>query len=166
MPYVTPITDRTISDILNKTAKGYFNKADWTRIYGNSSELNSLIDTKLGDTITFNSVTVPDIDGAPEDILDLLNTTLANVTRMRTGLLANFPFVDITGSLDIIDDWIAGDNETSPDHTDVNEWEETIDIIYNAVTDATLQEFNIADESDNLIIDESGNFLTQELWST
>ena len=165
MAYTTPVTDRTISDIINKTAKGYFNKADWTRIYGNSGELNSLIDTKLGDTITFNSVTVPDIDGAPEDILDLLNTTLANITRMRTELLASF-LLDITGALDITDDWVAGDTEISPDYTDVNEWEETIDIMYNAVTDATLQEFNIADESDNLIIDESGNFLTQELWSS
>jgi len=166
MAWVTPVTDRTLSDILNKETKGYFNKADWTRIYDNSDVLNDLIDSKFSETITFDTVVVPNIDGAPNSILALLNTTLANVERMRVELLASFPFVLITGAVEVVDDWEAGDLKVVPDYTDVNEWEETLGIMYDAVTDASLVEINIVDESDNLIVDESGNFLISELWST
>ena len=60
MSYKTPITDRTLTDITTKTAKAFFNVADWVRIYGNAEIINAIV-SELNGAITFDAITEPTV---------------------------------------------------------------------------------------------------------
>jgi hypothetical protein len=123
MAYVTAITDRVLSDVTTPTSKGYFNVADWTRIYDNARLTASLVNIVDDEAYTFPSIGYPTIENIPTvtDFNDLLNA----IEIMRSA-------VSVAGALvEIKDDWISGNGETSPDYSDANLWENTVDVIWN-----------------------------------
>lgn len=127
MSYVTAITDRVLSDVTTPTSKGLFNVADWTRIYGNARLTNSLAEINLDTAITFNLVAAPTTSRTLTGIITDINTLLANIERLRLAVAGE----SIPGTTtEIVDDWVAGQNEEAPDYTDVNLWESTIDAIW------------------------------------
>lgn|SRR5574341_403662 len=127
MPYTTPIKDRTITDITNRTSKAFINVADWVRIYYNARYTSGLASIKLGSNIVFN-VVAPDpvITDFPNETK--FNTLLNNIELMRLAVIG----LSIPGALtEIKDDYVAGINEEAPDYVDVNLWESTIDAIWD-----------------------------------
>ena len=125
MSYTTPITDRSAADIAAKNSKAFFNVSDWTRIYNNSSETNSAIDTALGLSIAFTTLTTP--TNATIPTVSEINSFLANIERMRSALSSNIADSEF---VEIKDDWIAGQSNSAPNYTHVNSWGKVIDIIY------------------------------------
>lgn len=122
MSYVTAVT--------NHTASGYFNVADWTRIYGNALEANSAFTTAVGTTVAFTAVTAPTTSTDPTTILAKFNSLLANIELLRVASVTFLP----TLTTEIKDDYIAGAGEETLDYYDVNLWESTIDYIYQNIT--------------------------------
>lgn len=127
MRYTTPITDRTALDVTNKTAKAFFNVADWQRIYNNTQVTKALVDLLLSINITFNTVVTPTILTIPT--VTELNTLLANIERIR--IASNLP--SITGLTEITSAWLAGSSVDAPDYLDVNEWEQVLDIVFAVI---------------------------------
>jgi len=123
MPYVTPIFDRTATDIANRTSKAFINVADWTRIYDNALFVNPIVGTALGLTIQFDTVSVPTSTTIPT-VTDV-NKLTGNIERMRV-------VAEAIGTVEVKDDYIAGAGQIAPDYLNVNDWEETIDIINTA----------------------------------
>ena len=135
MAYVTAITDRVLSDITTPTSKGYWNIADWTRVYGNSQLVNSLAAIMLDTPIVFNTLTAPTITTIPS-VTDF-NTFLANIERLRLAVAGE----SIVGTgTEIKDDYTAGTGYESPDYVDANLWESTLDAIWNHYNGPTLDE--------------------------
>jgi hypothetical protein len=120
MSYVTPIFDRTLADITNKTSKAYFNVADWVRVNGNAEYIKELIESFLGISIQLDTVSTPTTATIPT-VTDL-NTLLANIEHLRT-------VSEVIQTTAIKHDWVAGIGEKAPDYLDVNKWEQTIDVI-------------------------------------
>lgn len=54
MRYIIPVTDRAITDIQRKTAKGYLNAADWNRIQTNLWNTNLLVQKIAGTSTPTN----------------------------------------------------------------------------------------------------------------
>jgi hypothetical protein len=131
MAYTTPIFDRALSDITNRTAKGLFNVSDWQRIYDNSEAVNILVSDTIGITITFDALTPPTITTIPA--VSDINSLLQNIerTRLASGLPA------ITGLVEIKYNWTAGTDQLAPTYLTVNSWEEVLDIIYYAIIRAS-----------------------------
>ena len=118
MSYVTAVT--------NHTAAGYINVADVNRIYGNA-RLASQLTAISWTNITFDDVAAAETTTTPTNILEMINTTLANIERMR---LAGED-AGVTGiSTEIKDDWLAGAGNPAPIYSHVNIWESTIDAIW------------------------------------
>lgn len=127
MAYVTAVTDRALSDITTPTSKGYWNVADWVRVYGNSQLVRNLAATMLATSIRFDILsTVPTITTIPS-VTDF-NTFLANIERTRLAVVS----VPIPGTTtEIKDDYLAGSGQESPDWVDANLWESTLNAIWN-----------------------------------
>lgn len=127
MAYVTAITDRKNADIIARNSKAFFNVADWTRVYGNSLEVNTLLATNIY-TLSFDTLTTPTAADIPT--VSEINIMLANIERMR--LWASIYLRDyITDPLfvEIKDDWIAGQSNTAPNYINVNSWEKVLDLL-------------------------------------
>lgn len=123
MPYITPVTDRTYADVVNKTSKGYFNVADWTRIYGNAQYVNGLLATiALSPFTTIATPTITTIPSATN-----LNALLYNIELMRLALIAIG--IDL-GQPSLNYSWVAGVDQDAPDYMDANDWERSINLIY------------------------------------
>jgi hypothetical protein len=130
MSWITPIIDRILSDITTPTSKGYFNIADWSRINGNITVIDNILDAAGYYDISLNSLTPPDITTIPwaGDINDLIENI--EILRIRSGLPANL------GLTVLAYDYIGGANEIAPDYNDVNDWENNLLIIYEALPKA------------------------------
>lgn len=118
MKYTEPVYDRVLSDVTNKTAKGYFNLADWIRIYGNAELIHALEEVILSNGLTFTEIATPTITTIPT--VDDINTLLVNIETVR----ALFPTG--AGLVELKTDW--GGN-ASPTYKDVNDWERNIDLL-------------------------------------
>jgi hypothetical protein len=133
MSYVTPITDRAQSDITNKTSKGYWNVADWSRVYGNSRLVNGLTAIELGALVYFDTLIMPTIITIPT--VAEFNMFLANIERVRVAVSGE----SISGTTtEIKDDYIAGPGQDAPDFSDANLWESTLDAIWDYYDGASL----------------------------
>jgi hypothetical protein len=132
MRYIEPIvTDRTISDVRNKTSKGYFNIADWERIDNNARAAKALVDFLLSISVSYGSTITPEITTIPT--VANLNTLLTNIENLRLAVDA----YEIAGVVPIKNDWQAGPGQPAPDYEDANNWERNIDLIYNNIGDET-----------------------------
>lgn len=118
MSYVTPVT--------NHTASSYFNVADWNRIYNNAQLMCSLAEIKLGSPIVFTSVVAQTITTNPTTILLSIGTLLTNIDNARAAMAALLPALTT-----VKHDWLAGMGNVAPNYTHVNQWESTIDAIWD-----------------------------------
>jgi len=120
MKLISPVTDRTLSDVLNRTAKGFINTDDWIRIYRNSQFVSLVISILLDTDIDFDELTEPTTTSFPT--VDDLNTLLANIQRAKDA--SGLPD-GIGGLVDVKTDWTAGVSSVSPNYVDANAWEQT-----------------------------------------
>jgi hypothetical protein len=124
MPWVSPIFDRELSDIQNRTNKGFFNVSDWNRINGNISEVKDLILSILGLTVTITTLIVPDtnVHPAAEDI----NSLVGNIEFVRIGAC-----LPLTVGLEILKhDYEPGNGAATPNYIAVNSWEKNLNLLY------------------------------------
>jgi hypothetical protein len=125
MPFVTPVTDRTAADILNKTDKSFFNVADWIRINGNTIYVRALMYVLRGINIDFETLDTPSITTIPT--VDEFNAFIQNIENIRLAL--GLPAV--AGIVDLKTDYEAIENSEVPDYTDANAWEKNLLLIKN-----------------------------------
>jgi hypothetical protein len=130
MRYIAPVTDRSAADIANKTAKAFFNVADWQRVHNNAQVTKALVDFLLSINVTFDAVIEPTIATVPT--VAQLNALLGNIDRLR--IESSLPA--ITGLAEITSDWQSGTGANAPDYLDANEWEQVLDVILNSVAKA------------------------------
>lgn len=127
MGYTTPITDRVLSDVTTPTSKGYFNVADWTRIYNNARLTSSLTFIQAGGTEAFTPITAPTTSTIPTLFISMFQTLTANIeqfrARMQAAALLTLPSIKT--------DWLAGAGNVAPNYQHVNQWESTIDAIWD-----------------------------------
>lgn len=137
MAYTTPVTDRTMADVQNKTAKGYFNLADFTRIYGNNVEVNTLLAIFGASVPSFT--TISGVTTASTDLLAIINTMVGNIENLRLWCIAIQPsyFSGLTGFDELKDDWAGGPSASAPTYVYVNSWEKVLDLAYQKILDYT-----------------------------
>lgn len=136
MSYVTPVTDRSATDIANQTSKAFWNVADFERVYGNSLLVHSLIVIYAGATsLIFNQLAMPTITTIPT-VADF-NTFLANIERARQAFVDDEAVIPGV-TTEIKDDYTGGAQGTSPKFTDANLWESTLDAIWEYYDGASL----------------------------
>lgn len=133
MAYITPVTDRTVLDIANRTSKGFWNVVDHERVYNNSQLVNSLASIMLDEVIVFDTLSTATITSIPS--ASGSNTFLANIERVRLAVASE----SIPGTeTEIKDDYEEGPQGTSPKYTDANLWESTLDAIWDYYNGAAL----------------------------
>ena len=125
MPFVTPIIDRTITDIINKTDKSFFNVADWIRINGNTTYVRALMFVLRGINIDYTELDTPSITTIPT--VAEFNVFIQNIENIR--LAIGLPA--IAGIVDLKTDYEAVENSEVPDYTDANAWEQNLLLIKN-----------------------------------
>src|SRR5574341_1195953 len=90
MSYITPVTDRVLSDVTNRTTKGFFNIADWNRIYNNAQLASGLASIQKGVNIPFGDCpatrVITDIPSATH-----VNTLLQSIELMRQEMVSLIP---------------------------------------------------------------------------
>ena len=128
MTYVTPVTDRVLSDVLNRTAKGYFNIADWSRIYNNSAHINDMAELATGGTIAFTTLTTPSVTTIPTPAS--INSLIENIDNVRAAV----DYSTVNALTALKHDWAA--DAPTFDWKTVNDWERYISAIYNALVAA------------------------------
>lgn len=128
MRYIEPITDRSATDVTNKTAKAFLNVADWLRIYQNQQVVKAFVDFILSMNITFSPFAVPTITSVPN--ITMLNTLLENIENIRQA--EGLPIIEGIDEA-INHDWGEGAGADAPDYLDVNQWEYILDAIYNSI---------------------------------
>lgn len=127
MPYTPGIFDRTQTDIDTRTNKAFFNVADWDRIEDNAIAVREVLVNQFGILVTFTGTTsAPAITSIPD--VDDFNRLLENIEQLRQAALSVMPALTASA---VTHDWVAGVAQDAPDYTDVNHWEEVIDIINN-----------------------------------
>lgn len=124
MAYITPVTDRAPADIVALNSKAYWNVADWERVYNNSYLTSALASIMLDTPIAFTLLTAPTIATIPA-VADF-NTLLTNIENARIAMIALLPALT-----EIKDNWQAGANVQVPNYTHANQWETTIDAIWD-----------------------------------
>jgi hypothetical protein len=129
MAWVTPITDRVLSDVTSPTpgGKGYFNVADWERIDGNVDEIKAILDAADYLDIPLNILVTPDITTIPD--VDDINDFIENIELLRQSACLPIGL----GLVALKYDYIGGANYEAPDYEDVNDWENNLLIMYESI---------------------------------
>jgi hypothetical protein len=124
MSWITPITDRALSDILNRTAKGFFNVLDWSRIYGNAEYVCTLIEVLKSINVDCPVLETPTTATIPnaEDINDFLE----GLETLRIASTLSNPDLVVLKT-----DYTSGESAETPDYEDVNSWENNLLILKN-----------------------------------
>ena len=112
------IYGRAALDITNRTSKGFFNLADWTRIYTNAETANPLWAAYKGVSITFTSVTAPTMSTHPT-AADF-NTLCQNIENVRAASRLALPVVRVG--------WREG-KASSPTWRDINNMEYALAVL-------------------------------------
>jgi hypothetical protein len=121
--WIDAITDRTLTDILTRTAKAFINVSDWMRIYGNTEQVQAAIRLMLALEVPITELPEPVIAQFP-DVADV-NALIENIELL--GQAACLP-ATIYSPL-IKHDYVAGNGAVAPDYEDVNLWEQDLDTI-------------------------------------
>lgn len=126
--YLEPIvTDRVLADVTNETVKGFYNVADWQRLYHNAQVAKVLVDWVLSLNITFNVVEDVAITTIPS--VNDLNILLANINR----IYQSSTLQQTLGLALLNEAWADGTATASPDYLDANEWESLLDAVYTSI---------------------------------
>ena len=127
--WITPITDRTAQDVIDKEDKAFFNIVDWIRINGNAEHVNALVNLLRVLNIEFTELTTPTITTIP-DASDI-NDFVANIERLRVAS----PFPVSFGIAELKDDYVGGLTEVINYET-VNSWESDLEKIKDCLLTA------------------------------
>lgn len=121
---IAAIADRTQTDLNTRTAKAFFNVADWQRIDGNSQFLKALLDDRYTITVDRTATTEP----AAGDFADVdeINALAGNIEALRVA--ANFLPASV-GLVAVKDDYDTGVGAVAPDYETVNDWERNLALI-------------------------------------
>jgi hypothetical protein len=128
--WVTPITDRSLADIQNRTVKAFLNVRDWVRIHGNTQQVQALIRILAGFEVPLTSLPTPAITHFPT--ADEINTLIADIDRLREA--ACLP--PVLGVVALKHDYQPGLGAAAPDFEDVNAWEQDLLLIRNLFAQA------------------------------
>jgi hypothetical protein len=131
MSWVNPIIDRTSADILARTVKAFMNVADWTRIHGDTTEIQAQITSLLGLTVTLTTLTTPAITHFPAAAE--INALIANIEAVRVG--ACLPVT--TGVVVLKHDYLDGNGAVAPDYLAVNGWERNLSLLHSLLPNAS-----------------------------
>lgn len=112
-----PITDRTATDIVNRTSKAFLNVADWLRIYGNTEQAQALAQVMLATAVTLTDLSAPAITSFPAAAE--INTLIENIDLIRQAIAAPTSI----GIVALDHDYEAGSGATVPTYVEVNAWE-------------------------------------------
>ena len=124
----TPIYDRVLSDVTNKTAKGYINTADFQRIVTNIYALIGHVYTRMAIVITarISSYGITVIPTQTE-----INNLCLNLEEVRVAMVAIDPTIGtVSGIVSVKTDWEAGPITQSPTFRNVNDWERVTYLLY------------------------------------
>ena len=118
-----PITDRTQTDILFRTAKAFLNVSDWLRITGNTEQVQVVVRLMLSLEVPLSALIEPTIITFPR--VEDINTLIANIDALQAAacLPAGIGIVPLKYN------HIAGSGAVAPDYADVNDWERDLLLI-------------------------------------
>ena len=122
MGYLSPITDRTQADVINRTDKGFFNVSDWARIVNNIRIMHAEVKRIHG-------AAVPALSMMPEMIITSIPTAedfralVGNIERTRIAA----KFLNTSGQ-GLFYQFTAGGKSFG--FGEVNDWERMIDRLY------------------------------------
>jgi hypothetical protein len=131
--WIDPIFDRDQDDIATRTAKAFFNVADWIRINGNTQQVQAVVNIMLGLSIPVTSLPEPSITTIPS--VDDVNAFILNIERLRSA--AAMPVG--TGLVPLKVDYKAGASADAPDYNAVNDWERDVYLIRECLREAVEQ---------------------------
>ena len=124
MAWITPIYNRTLADVTNKTSIGVFNVLDWNRITGNIAVVLVMANANVLLNIAQNSLTQPTATTIPS-VVDI-NNLAQNIELIRAAI--GIPIT--TGCVPINYAYQSGMNGISPNYNAVNTWELDLNLIY------------------------------------
>ena len=120
--WIDPIYDRTQGDIDARAAKAFFNLLDWARIYGDTRQIQAVVNVMLALDIPVTDQAQPIITTIPT--VESINAMIADIERLRVA--AAMPTSLVT-PLKV--DYKAGPSQDAPDFNAVNAWERDIYLI-------------------------------------
>lgn len=123
MPWITSVTDRTITDIETLTDKAFFNVVDWIRINTNTTYVRTLINVLRSLNVPYNTVVEPSIVTRPT--MTELNQFIENIDILR--VLSGLPVA--SGIVALRTNYSDTISAISPDYEDVNDWERDLQLI-------------------------------------
>ena len=118
--YITPITNRTLTDITNRTARGFFNLSDWERIDNNTAYAAEMVEAFQGITIARTVLPVRTMDNFM--LASDINALVQNIINVRDAAI----YADTAG-YNISASFIPGGR--SMNYINVNTWEKVLDVI-------------------------------------
>jgi hypothetical protein len=124
MSWTTPITDRVLADVTNRTSKGFWNTVDWLRIDNNVVYVKTLISVLQSINVTYTDLPDPTVTTIPKaaDINDFVE----NIEALR--LASNLPVS--AGAVALKTDYTSGESSETPDYEDINAWENNLLVLY------------------------------------
>lgn len=120
MPYIQGITDRSVSDIANRTKKGFFNVSDWARIKNNILYVESVL--KRFHPAVPVMANMPDKNETSMISAAEIRAMAENIERLRIAA----KFLNTTGEA-IFYAFIDGGK--CPDYAAINRWERILERI-------------------------------------
>lgn len=124
MSWVTPVTDRTITDINTRTAKAFMNVSDWARINGNSEVIQAQVNDLFALVVSLETLTTPTTTHFPT--AEEINALIENINQLRVG--ASLP--DATGIVALKANYLNGNGAPAPNYEAVNAWEQVQALLY------------------------------------
>jgi len=124
MSWTTPVTDRVLADVTNRTSKGFLNVVDWLRIDGNVVYVRTLIQVLKNVGVDYNDLPEPSATSIPTaaDINDFVE----NIEALRIASTLARPDLVVLKT-----NYTSGESAETPDYEDVNAWENNLLILKN-----------------------------------
>lgn len=122
MAYTEPITNRTMTDIVNRTVKGHFNLSDWERITGNTAHAKLLVENIRSVVISQQSLPEQTVMSIPSAAL--INRMVENIIAVqgKAGVVS-------ANQYQLFASYDSAVGTRKPDYETVNAWERVIDLI-------------------------------------
>ena len=118
--YIKPITNRTLTDITNRTARGFFNLSDWERIENNTAYAAEQVERFHNTTIARTVLPTRTMDNYM--LAGDINALVQNIINVKNAAI----YADTSG-YNITASFIPSGRAMS--YIDVNNWERVLDII-------------------------------------
>ena len=136
MAYTEPITNRTMTDIVNRTAKGHFNLSDWERITGNTTHARELVEDIRSVVIREKLLPEQTVMSIPSAAL--INRMVENIIAVqeRAGVASGSQY-QLFASYD------STVGTRKPDYETVNAWERVLDLIVKYLEQLQIERFEI-----------------------